>query len=56
MLTLNEFARERLGKDAIPQADAKEMKLFFETEDPDDYAELYVNINDKERWLELREG
>ena len=31
------------------------MKLFFETEDPEDYAELYVNINDKEHWLEIRE-
>jgi len=52
---LNEFAKSKFGKDAIPQTDAKEMKLFFETQDPDDYAELYVNINDKEHWLELRE-
>lgn len=52
---LNEFAKSKFGKDAIPQTDAKEMKLFFETEDPNDYAELYVNINHKEHWLELRE-
>ena len=52
---LNEFARAKFGRDAVPQTDAKEMKLFFETEDPDDYAELYVNINDKEHWLEMRE-
>jgi len=52
---LNEFAKSKFGKDAISQTDAKEMKLFFETQDPDDYAELYVNINDKEHWLELRE-
>jgi hypothetical protein len=52
---LNEFAKAKFGKDAIPGTDAKEMKLFFETEDPDDYAELYVNINDKEHWLEIRE-
>ena len=52
---LNEFARAKFGKDAIPDTDAKEMKLFFETEDPNDYAELYVNINDKEHWIELRE-
>jgi len=31
------------------------MKLFFETEDPEDHAELYVNINEKEHWLEIRE-
>lgn len=52
---LNEFAKAKFGKEAIPGTDAKEMKLFFETEDPDDYAELYLNINDKEHWLELRE-
>ncbi len=52
---LNEFARSKFGKDAIPQTDAKEMKLFFESEDPDNYAELYVNINDKEHWVELIE-
>ena len=52
---LNEFAKAKFGKDAVPHTDAKEMKLFFETEDPEDYAELYVNINDKEHWLELRE-
>jgi len=52
---LNEFARDKFGKDAVSHTDAKEMKLFFETEDPDDYAELYVNINNKEHWLELRE-
>jgi len=52
---LNEFAKAKFGNDAIPNTDVKEMKLFFETEDPNDYAELYVNINDKEHWLELRE-
>ena len=52
---LNEFARVKFGKDAIPNTEKKEMKLFFETEDPNDYAELYVNINEKEHWLELRE-
>ncbi len=52
---LNEFAKAKFGKDAIPHTDAKEMKLFFEAEDPQDYAELYVNINEKEHWLELRE-
>jgi len=52
---LNEFARAKFGKDAIPDTDAKELKLFFESEDPNDYAELYVNINEKEHWLELRE-
>jgi len=52
---LNEFAKAKFGKKAIPHTDAKEMKLFFEDNDPDDYAELYVNINEKEHWVELRE-
>lgn len=52
---LNEFAKTKFGKDAITHTEAKEMKLFLETEDPDDYAELYVNINDKEHWLEIKE-
>lgn len=52
---LNEFARDKFGKEAIPESDEKDMKLFFETENPDDYAELYVNINDKAHWLEIRE-
>jgi hypothetical protein len=52
---LNEFAKAKFGKEAIPHTDAKEMKLFFENNDPDDYAELYLNINEKEHWLELRE-
>jgi len=52
---LNEFAKSKFGKEAIRHSDAKEMKLFFQTDYPDDYAELYLNINDKEHWLELKE-
>ena len=52
---LNEFAKAKFGTQAIPHMEAKEMKLFFETEDPEDYAEFYVNINEKEQWLEIRE-
>jgi hypothetical protein len=44
---LNEFAKAKFGKNAISATDAKERKLFFETENPDDYAELYVNIKMK---------
>jgi hypothetical protein len=52
---LNEFARAKFGKEAIPSSDEKDMKLFFEAEDPEDYAELYININEKAHWLEIRE-
>ncbi|MBS1512319.1 MAG: hypothetical protein JST86_15840 [Bacteroidetes bacterium] len=30
-------------------------KLFFQGKNEDDYAELYLNINDEEHWIELRE-
>ena len=32
-----------------------ENKLFFQGEKEDDYAELYLNINDAEHWIELKE-
>jgi len=30
-------------------------KLFFQGKNEDDYAELYLNVNDKEHWIELEE-
>lgn len=32
-----------------------ENKLFFQGEKEDDYAELYLNINESEHWIELKE-
>jgi hypothetical protein len=32
-----------------------ENKLFFQGKNEDDYAELYLNINDAEHWIELKE-
>ena len=54
-IDLNEFAKSRFGKEPVNKSTAKEMKLFFEAKNPDDYAELYININEKEHWLEIRE-
>ena len=34
---------------------AAERKLFFQGLNEDDYAELYLNINDEEHWIELKE-
>ncbi|MBK7292200.1 MAG: hypothetical protein IPI78_19380 [Chitinophagaceae bacterium] len=31
------------------------MKAFFEAENPDDNAELYININEAEHWIEIKE-
>jgi hypothetical protein len=35
------------------QSDTKQYKLFFEGDE--DYAEIYLNINEQEHWIELRE-
>jgi hypothetical protein len=34
---------------------AAQKKLFFQGEKEDDYAELYLNINETEHWIELKE-
>ncbi len=34
---------------------AAQKKLFFQGEKDDDYAELYLNINEDEHWIELKE-
>lgn len=54
-IDLNEFAKSRFGKEPVNRTQAKEMKIFFEANNPDDNAELYLNVNDNEHWLEIRE-
>ena len=54
-IDLNEFAKAKFGKEPVNRTTAKEMKVFFEAENPDDNAELYININEAEHWLEIRE-
>ena len=31
------------------------MKLFYESANENEYAELYLNINENEHWVEIRE-
>ena len=54
-IDLNEFAKAQFGQEPANKITAKEMKVFFETENPDDNAELYININETEHWVEIRE-
>jgi len=54
-IDLNEFARVQLGQEPSNKTTAKEMKAFFEAENPDDNAELYININEAEHWIEIKE-
>jgi hypothetical protein len=54
-IDLDEFSERVSGKNLSSDSKTKKLKLFFETEIPDDAAELYANINEKEHWLELKE-
>jgi hypothetical protein len=54
-IDLNEFAKAKLGKDPSDKTAVKEMKVFFEAENPDDYAEIYINVNEAEHWIEIKE-
>ena len=54
-IDLNEFAKAQLGKELSNNTAAKEMKIFFEAQNPDDNAELYININEAEHWIAIKE-
>lgn len=56
-IDLNEFAKAQLGTDPgyDPDSEVRELKLFFESANGNDYAELYININEKMRWIGIRE-
>lgn len=54
-VNLNEFAKSLNAEIIDPPSNTKEYKLFFEGNSEDNYAELYLNINTEEHWIELRE-
>lgn len=53
-VNLKEFAKAVAGQEGQYTA-ANEYKLFFEGKSDEDYAELYLNVNSKDNWVELRE-
>jgi hypothetical protein len=53
-VNLNELAKSISGKEEQYKA-IDEYKLFLEGNSNEDYAELYLNINSTENWIELRE-
>ncbi|HYG38624.1 MAG TPA: hypothetical protein VD908_08400 [Cytophagales bacterium] len=53
-VNLKEFAKSLTGQEG-QWTGANEYKLFFEGIGDQEYAELYLNINADENWLELRE-
>ena len=54
-IDLKEFAKIHLGQEPSNKTTAKEIKVFFEAENPDDNGELFININEAEHWIELKE-
>ncbi len=53
-VNLKEYAKAVSGQEGQYTA-ANEYKLFFEGDHDEDYAELYLNINPTNNWIELRE-
>ena len=54
-IDLHQFAKQLMGKETINNTGQKDLKMFFESENPDDYAEFYLNINEAEHWIEFKE-
>jgi hypothetical protein len=53
-VNLKEFAKSVAGQEG-QYTTANEYKLFFEGNNDEDYAELYLNVNADDNWIELRE-
>jgi len=54
-VNLKEFAKSVAGTEGQPYTAVNEYKLFFEGKEDGEYAEVYLNINPKEDWIELAE-
>ncbi len=54
-IDLDEFAKKEFGQVPGDNNGLKSLKVFFESENEDEYAELYININEKDYWIELKE-
>lgn len=52
---LKEFAKSIGAKSGGSYSLTSEYKLFFEAKDDNENAELYLNINERDHWVELRE-
>ncbi|MBL0055082.1 MAG: hypothetical protein IPP31_02610 [Chitinophagaceae bacterium] len=54
-IDLDEFAKKQFGQYPNNPSGSRGLKAFFESEIEDDYGEIYINLNEKEHWIELRE-
>jgi len=53
-VNLKEFAKAVTGQEGQYTA-ANQYKLFFEGKDDEEYAEVFLNVNSEENWIELAE-
>jgi len=54
-VNLDEFAKSLEARDGGDYKTENQYKLFYEGNEEGDYAEIYLNINATENWIELRE-
>ncbi len=54
-VNLDMLAKQLGAKDDEQYKTENQYKLFFEGENENDYAEIYLNINTSEHWIELKE-
>lgn len=54
-VNLDEFAKSLGAQDGSEYKTQNQYKLFYEGKNEDDYAELYLNIDPAEHWIEIRE-
>ncbi|RXK62074.1 hypothetical protein ESA94_03420 [Lacibacter luteus] len=54
-VNLDEFAKSLGAEDGGQYKTENQYKLFYEGEKEGDYAEIYLNINPTEHWIELKE-
>lgn len=52
---LGEFAKSLGAKDGGEYKTENQYKLFHEGNDEGEYAEIFLNINETEHWIELKE-
>jgi hypothetical protein len=54
-IDLDEFAKKQFGQYPNDPSGSRGLKAFFDSEIEDDYGEIYINLNEKEHWIELKE-
>jgi hypothetical protein len=54
-INFNQFAKSLGGQDGGDDENEKQYKLFFEGKKDGEYAEMYLNYNLNENWIEIKE-